>query len=176
MARAKASRARRAAPSPAAMTRAERRAVIGHRRGIAAVVAAVVASAIVLVAWFPAGALIAQRHTLAETSSTLTQLRAEDRALRAESKNLSKPSEISRIARQQFQLIVPGDQAFQVLPPPGTTGGDTDPYAGDPGNAAPVSPSVTPEVPSGTVHQSTGPTTTHHAGTHHAKRQHRPTS
>ncbi|MGH9007323.1 MAG: FtsB family cell division protein, partial [Acidimicrobiales bacterium] len=155
MARAKASRSRRATSSPAAMTRAERRAAIGHRRGTAAVVAAAIASAIVLVAWFPAGALIAQRHTLSATSSTLTQLRAEDRALRAESKNLSKPSEISRIARQQFQLIVPGDQAFQILPPPGSAGGDTDPYSGDPGNAAPVSPSVTPEVPPGSVHQNT---------------------
>ncbi|MGH8997615.1 MAG: septum formation initiator family protein, partial [Acidimicrobiales bacterium] len=108
--------------------------------------------------------LMAQRHTLAATSSTLVQLRAEDRALRTESKNLSKPSEISRIARQQFQLIVPGDQAFQVLPPPGATGSDTDPYSGDPGNAAPVSPSLTPEVPAGSVHQSAKSATTPRRG------------
>jgi hypothetical protein len=132
------------------------------------VVASVVASAVVLVAWFPAGALMAQRRTIAATSSTLTQLRAEDQALRAESKNLSKPSEISRIARQQFQLIVPGDQAFQVLPPPGSAGSDTDPYSGDPGNAPPVSPSVTPEVPPGSVQQSVKSTAANHRATNPA--------
>jgi len=118
---------------------------------VVALLASIAGAAVILVAWFPAGALIAQRRTLSQSTITLVQLRAEDKALRAESKNLSTPSEIARIARQQFQLIAPGEQAYQILPPPGTTGGATDPYSGDPGNAAPVSPSASAELPPGAV-------------------------
>lgn len=132
-------------------TRAERRAAIARRRGTAALVAAVVASAVILVAWFPAGALIAQRRTLASTSAELRQLRSEDAALRKESANLSNPAEIARIARQQFQLIEPGEQAYQILPPPGKAAADTDPYSGDPADAPLVSPSGAAELPPGTV-------------------------
>jgi cell division protein FtsB len=149
------------------LTRTERRDLTSHRRGVAALVASVVAAGVILVAWFPAGALLAQNRTLAQASTSLEQLRAQDRALQVESKNLATPSEIARIARQQFQLIAPGEQAYQVLPPPGTTGGSTDPYSGDPGNSAPVSPSAKPELPPGSVQggsePSTAPTTS--AGT-----------
>jgi cell division protein FtsB len=133
------------------LTRAERRAAVAHRRSVVALIGSFVAAAVILVAWFPAGALIDQHRTLSETTTSLDHLKVENKALETESKNLSKPSEIARIARQQFQLIVPGEQAYQVLPPPGTAGGATDPYSGDPGNSAPVSPSAAPELPPGTV-------------------------
>jgi len=149
--RARAGRRRAGGPS----TRTERRDAQSRRRGVAVLVASVAASAGNPVAWFPGGALIAQGRTLAQASSTLHELKAQDRALRVESKNLSTPSEVARIARQQFGLIVPGEQAYQVLPPPGTAGGATDPYSGDPGNDAPVSPSAAPELPPGTVEGST---------------------
>ncbi len=113
----------------------------------------VVVAVVVLVAWFPAGSLMAQRQTLAETSSSLSQLLAQDRALRTESKKLSTSSEIARLARQQFGLVAPGQLAYQVLVPPGS-GGGTDPYAGDPGNTALVSPSAAPELPPGSVASS----------------------
>ena len=147
------------------MTRIERRAAIARRRGCVALFASVIVAAVVLVAWFPAGALVDQRRTLASASATLTQLKAEDRALRIESKNLSTSSEIARIARQQYQLVVPGEQAFQVLPPAGTNGGDTDPYSGDPGLSPPVSPSAAPELPPGSVTNGPTPPPTHAKGT-----------
>jgi cell division protein FtsB len=133
------------------MTRSERRAAVARRRSLVALGASVAAAVVILVAWFPAGALIDQHRTLASASTTLVQLQAEDRALTAESKNLSNPSEIARIARQQYQLVVPGEQAFQVLPPSGSAGGAADPYSGDPGLSAPVSPSAEPELPPGSV-------------------------
>ncbi len=110
----------------------------------------VVLTAVVLVAWFPAGALVSERRALSATSAALAQLQAQDRALRTESTKLSSPTEIARIARQQFGLIVPGQLAYQVLAPPGTPG-RSDPYAGDPANAAPVSPSAAAELPPGTL-------------------------
>jgi cell division protein FtsB len=136
---------------PSSLTRAERRAAISHRRSVVALLASVAVAVVILVAWFPAGALIDQRRTLSSTGSTLAQLKQEDRALNLESKNLSTKSEIERIARQQFQLVVPGEQAYEVLPPPGTDGGATDPYSGDPGSATPVSPSAALELPPGAL-------------------------
>jgi cell division protein FtsB len=133
------------------MSRVERRAAVSHRRAVAALIASVAVSAVILVAWLPAGALLTQRRTLSTASATLGQLRAEDAALRHEAKNLSNPAEIARIARQQYQLIAPGEQAYQILPPPGKGGGDTDPYSGDPANSPLVSPSGAAELPPGVV-------------------------
>ena len=138
-------------PAPSSMTRAERRAAISHRRSVVALIASGVAAAVILVAWFPAAALIDQRRTLTSAAATLSQLQQQDKALSAESKNLSTASELERIARQQFQLVPEGDQAYQVLPPAGTTGGATDPYSGDPGLSAPVSPSAALDLPPGSL-------------------------
>jgi len=142
------------------LTRAERRAAISYRRSLLALLASAVIAAVILVAWFPAGALIDQRRTVTSAAATLSQLKQEDRALSAESKNLSTSTEIARIARQQFQLVPLGEQAYQVLPPAGTAGGATDPYSGDPGLSAPVSPSAALELPPGSLpaEQATGAT------------------
>jgi cell division protein FtsB len=113
--------------------------------------ASVVFAAVVLVAWFPAGALLAQQRTITRASSMLTQLRRDDRALAIESKKLSTQAEIARIARQQFGMVPPGALAYQVLPPPGSTGRATDPNAGDLGNTAVVSPSASAELPPGSL-------------------------
>jgi cell division protein FtsB len=117
-------------------------------------VGAVVASAIVLFAWFPAGSLLSQRSTLHGTEAQLNALHAEDSALAQENKNLSDAGEIGRIAREQYQLVSPGQQAYEVLPPSGATAAGT-PYAGDPGSDGPVTPSATPELPPGGVATTT---------------------
>jgi cell division protein FtsB len=148
------------------MSRADRRAGVARRRGAAILVGSAAAAAVILVAWFPAGALLAQRRTLAQTTATLHELRSEDHALRVESKNLATPTEIARIARQQFGLIAPGQLAYQVLPPPGRPGA-TDPDSGDPGLAPLVSPSAAPELPPGTVATSGATQTTQHSSGRH---------
>ncbi|HEX4126398.1 MAG TPA: septum formation initiator family protein [Acidimicrobiales bacterium] len=119
-----------------------------------ALVGAIVASAIVLFAWFPAGSLLSQRSTLHGTEAQLNALHAEDSALAQENKNLSDAGEIGRIAREQYQLVSPGQQAYEVLPPSGATAAGT-PYAGDPGSDGPVTPSATPELPPGGVTTTT---------------------
>jgi cell division protein FtsB len=136
-----------------------------------AFVGAIVASAIVLFAWFPAGSLLHQRSTLHGTQAELNTLHAQDAALAQEKKNLSDPGEIGRIAREQYQLTNPGQQAYEVLPPSGATSTGT-PYAGDPGATGPVAPSASSELPPGGVTTTTTtepgstPTTTPaHTGT-----------
>lgn len=110
---------------------------------------------VVLVVWFPFSALVHQRQALATTESQLSELRQQDQGLQQEKKNLAEPSEVERIARQQYQLVSPGQQVYEVLPPSDSGGKATDPYSGDPGLKGPVSPSA--EEPPGA---STGTTST----------------
>jgi cell division protein FtsB len=117
---------------------------------------AIVLSAVVLFAWFPAGSLLSQRSTLSSTQSQLATLHQQDAALTQEKKNLSDDTEIGRIARQQYQLVNPGQQAYEVLPPSGAATPGTS-YAGDPGSKGPVTPSATPELPPGGVTTTTSP-------------------
>jgi cell division protein FtsB len=117
-------------------------------------VGAIVAAAIVLFAWFPAGSLLSQRSSLHGTEAELNALHAQDAALAQENKNLSDAGEIGRIAREQYQLVSPGQQAYEVLPPSGAAAAGT-PYAGDPGSDGPVTPSATPELPPGGVTTTT---------------------
>jgi cell division protein FtsB len=149
-------RTSRRAPSrrPPASGRAE-----GSRRQSGAVIRArllvvgsVVASALVLAAWFPASALLHQRHDLSATTAQLKQLQAQDQALAQERRQLSSPAEISRLARQQYQLVAPGQKAYEVLPRSGTATGA---YGGDPGLQPPVAPSATSELPPGTATSGT---------------------
>ena len=117
---------------------------------------AIVASAIILFAWFPASSLLSQRSDLAGNEAELGALHKQDAALAQESMNLSDTGEIGRIAREQYQLVSPGQQAYQVLPPSGAAAAGT-PYAGDPGSDGPVTPSATPELPPGGVTTTTTP-------------------
>ena len=150
----------------AALTRMQRRQVQERRRTRTLVIGAVLLAVLVLVAWFPDGPLFQQRAALAATESQLQVLHQQDAALAAEQKNLNTPSEIERIARQQYDLVLPGQAAFQVLPPNGTA---TDaPYAGDPGLAAPVAPSGAPELPPGAL-ALPATTVAHHQHGHGAR-------
>lgn len=117
---------------------------------------AIVVSAVVLFAWFPASSLLNQRSELSNAQGQLAALHKQDAALAQEKKNLSDAGEIGRIARQQYQLVNPGQHAYEVLPPSGAAAAGT-PYAGDPGLAGPATPSATPELPPGGVTTTTTP-------------------
>jgi cell division protein FtsB len=146
--------ARRSRRAPRRPRAAEAAAKPSLGRARLAFVGAVVASAVVLFAWFPAGSLLSQRSNLHSTEAQLNALHAQDSALAQENKNLSDGGEIGRIAREQYQLVSPGQQAYEVLPPAGATSAGT-PYAGDPGSVGPVTPSATPELPPGGVTTTT---------------------
>jgi cell division protein FtsB len=142
----------------------ERRAVQDRRRTRTLLIGSAALAALVLVAWFPGGPLLQQHAALAATDSALSTLRHQDSALALEQKNLNSPSEIERIARQQYDLVLPGQAAFQVLPPNGPATGTDAPYPGDPGLAAPVAPSGTPELSGSGLSVST-PATAHRVHT-----------
>ena len=139
--------------------RAKRQAAPAEvRRARFVLLGAVVVSAVVLFAWFPASSLLSQRSDLTGTQSQLSTLHSQDAALAQEKKNLSDSGEIGRIAREQYQLVSPGQQAYQVLPPTGS-GATSTPYAGDPGATGPVTPSASSELPPGGATATTTTTT-----------------
>jgi len=140
-------------------SRAEQRRVATVRRARILLIGAISVSVLVLGAWFPASALYQQRQQLAATSTQLNALHAEDKALTVERQRLSEPSEIERIARQQYQLIQPGQRAYQVLPFNGASSA-TSPYPGDPGLQAPVAPSGDSELPAGSATATSPPSST----------------
>jgi cell division protein FtsB len=117
---------------------------------------AVVFAAVVLFAWFPASSLLSQRSSLASAQAQLASLHAQDAALAQEQKNLSDSTEIGRIAREQYQLVSPNQQAYEVLPPSGSAASGTR-YAGDPGSSGPAAPSAASELPPGEVTTTTLP-------------------
>jgi hypothetical protein len=122
-------------------------------------VGAVIMAAVILFAWFPVGSLLGQRSNLSGTETDLASLHKQDGALAQEKKSLSDAGEIGRIAREQYQLVSPGQQAYEVLPPSGAASTGT-PYAGDPGSRGPVAPTASAELPPGGVTTTTTTTTT----------------
>ena len=111
-------------------------------------------SLVVLGAWFPANALYHQHSDLASAEAQLNVLHQQDTALAQEGRNLSDAAEISRIAREQYQLVSPGQQAFEVLPKTGSSHAEA-PYSGDPGLSAPVAPSSASVLPPGSGNTTT---------------------
>lgn len=148
-----------AAPKKKGRARGRRTAVgkdSGAGRSRLLFAGALVFSAVVLLAWFPASSLLHQHSDLASTSSQLSALHKQDAALAEEKKNLSDAGEIGRIAREQYQFVAPGQRAYEVLPPSGAAAAGT-PYAGDPGSTGPATPSATSELPPGGVTTTTTP-------------------
>jgi hypothetical protein len=136
---------------------------------------AVVLAAVIMFAWFPVGSLLSQRSDLAGTESELASLHKQDGALAQEKKSLSDAGEIGRIAREQYQLVTPGQQAYEVLPPSGAASAGT-PYTGDPGSRGPVAPTASAELPPGGVTTTTAPTTHPVSSSHGAKTDSQPGS
>jgi cell division protein FtsB len=143
----------------APVTRAKHRRTREARRSRFLLIGGALLSAAILGAWFPANALYHQHSSLASANAQLSQLHQQDAALAQERKNLSSSAEIARIAREQDQLVSPGQQAFEVLPASGTAKASA-PYAGDPALTAPVAPSSASELPPGAETGTTQPVTT----------------
>jgi cell division protein FtsB len=109
----------------------------GRRRSVLVVGAGVVTGGVILAAWLPVGALLTQHAQLQTASARLAQLAVEQQALTREALRLATPAAQDQLAREQYQLVAPGQRLIQVLTPGFTpsarsTGG---PYPGDPGYA-----------------------------------------
>ena len=87
-----------------------------RRRGVLAAGAVLVA--VLLAAVFPTRTYLAQRRDLDAAERRLSVLRRENEELAARAQRLTTEAEIERLAREQYQLVRPGEEAYAILPPP----------------------------------------------------------
>jgi cell division protein FtsB len=67
---------------------------------------------------FPTRALVGQRASIARTQHQLDVLDAQNKSLEAQAKALDTDAEIERLAREQYNLVRPGEEAYAMLPAP----------------------------------------------------------
>jgi cell division protein FtsB len=67
---------------------------------------------------FPTRTFLQQRAATSESQQRLAVLRQENEAMQARIDRLQTPEEIERLAREQYNLVFPGEEAYAVLPTP----------------------------------------------------------
>lgn len=125
-----------------------RRRVREHRlrRALWVSTTAVMVIAVLFVFVFPTGTYLNQRSHLMRVSSAVASLDAKNKALANEVARLNTETAIERLARQDYGLVPPGQEAYAMLPSgSGSTSGRTNPALGI----------VHPEVPLGVEPQAT---------------------
>jgi cell division protein FtsB len=79
---------------------------------------AVTVGGMIFVFFLPARALMQQRSDLRATETRLAVLSAQNQRLTARVAELHTDAEIQRLARQQYGLVFPGEEAYAILPSP----------------------------------------------------------
>jgi hypothetical protein len=120
---------------------------------------AVVTAVAMLVGWFPATAIWHQQSELNATSAQINAIKDQQRALTAQAKSIDSKSAAILLAREQYQLVSPGQSLIQVLP--GTGANNANPDTGDPG----LQPLVSPSSVSSLVTTTSKTSSTHRSST-----------
>ncbi|MDJ0923922.1 MAG: septum formation initiator family protein [Acidimicrobiia bacterium] len=84
------------------------------RPGAFVAVLLLVGLAIVLAGVFPFRQLIAQERLVENTQAKLDALVAENEALQAEIEAVTSPTELERLAREQYGMVRPGETSYVV--------------------------------------------------------------
>ena len=67
---------------------------------------------------FPTRAFLDQRDQLSDAERRLAVLREQNEAMDQQLEELSTPEEVERLAREEYNLVRPGEEAYSVLPAP----------------------------------------------------------
>ena len=94
------------------------RGKIRRRRAVAAMVVTVIMLAVLLFAIFPTRSWIQQRHDTAAAQQELHDLQAQREKIQREQKKLKTDEEIARRAKEELGYVEPGQEAYNILPPP----------------------------------------------------------
>lgn len=90
--------------------------------------------AVLLTFVFPTRTFLAQRASITDAKTQLRILDQQNEALADRADRLRSDEEIERLAREQYNLVRPGEEAYAVLPAPGA-------------REAPMAPPVPTEQP-----------------------------
>ncbi len=116
------------------MTPSHNNATRDHHRWVFAL--AVLTAGVMLVAWFPLSTLWHQQKQIDATANQISLIRQQQRALTREAKSISTKAAATLLARQDYQLVAPGQSLIEVLP-----GSHSGSVGGDPGTQPLVAPS-----------------------------------
>jgi cell division protein FtsB len=79
---------------------------------------AVVLVGVLFAGVFPTRTFLAQRAAISHAQKQLEVLGQQNADLEQRAKELQTDAEIERLAREQYNLVKPGEEAYAVLPPP----------------------------------------------------------
>ena len=91
-----------------------------RRRFLVPLLGSMVALGGLLVGVFPTRAILDQRSALADAEGRLAVVEARNEELEDRVEALGTEAEIERIAREQYNLVFPGEEAYGLLPAPPT--------------------------------------------------------
>lgn len=89
-----------------------------RHRVVIALVVSIVAIGVLFVGVFPTRAFLAQRRDIAAAEEDLAAIEATNAELSARVSALGTDAEIERLAREQYNLVFPGEEAYALLPAP----------------------------------------------------------
>lgn len=110
-----------------------------------------------LVTWFPLTTLLHQQSEIDATAAQISALHQQEQSLHHQARSLDSSAAATRLAREQYQLVNPGQSLIQVMP--GMASGGA-PESLDPGFQPLVSPTAVQPLLS-----SVGPVASRHAST-----------
>ena len=110
------------------------------RRAVWPLVVSVALVAVMFLFVFPTRTYLSQRSTLARAEARVTTLAAQNKQLSDRAALLNTDAEIERLARQDYGLVRPGQEAYAILPAPA---GHTAPSTAAP--APPARPAPAPQ-------------------------------
>ncbi len=89
-----------------------------RRRSVLALAVSIVAVGVLFVAVFPTRAFLTQRADIAAAEASLRDLEQANADLEAHVDALRSDAEVERLAREQYGLVYPGEEAYALLPAP----------------------------------------------------------
>ena len=115
-------------------------------RAVWMVLGSTVLGAVLLLGVFPTRSYLAQRDAIEREKTRVAVLDQENQRLAARVTELQTDAEIERLAREQYNLVKPGEEAYAILPGAGeaeTGHRDLPPPPAEPGFWAKVGDAIT---------------------------------
>ncbi|MBV9661372.1 MAG: septum formation initiator family protein [Acidimicrobiales bacterium] len=91
------------------------------RRAVRILIVAVALGGLVFLFVLPGRTWLEQGHAMSAAQHRLQVLDKENAALTQRAQQLQSPAYIEQIAREQYGLVMPGEQAYGILLPTATT-------------------------------------------------------
>lgn len=88
------------------------------RRAFWPLTAVVTLAVAVLLFGYPTRTFLDQRASLGQEQAVVDRLASQNAALQNEASQLKTPAEIESLARQEYGLVEPGQEAYAILPSP----------------------------------------------------------